>query len=211
LFPRSARMLAGLGVTWYARGAYDEAAQRLCEASDLNPDDPNPYLFLGKMQSVKTTQSECAVERLGRFVTVQPESALANYYYALSLWNRDEVSGSKENLTQVESLLGKAVRFDPKFGAAYLQVGILYSERADFPRAIAAYQEAIKVNPELEEAHYRLAQAYSRTGEKSRAQAELQLYKQLSKKRSDEVERQRREIQQFVYTLRTAPAGSPYR
>jgi len=209
LFPRSARMLAGLGVTWYARGAYDEAAQRLCEASDLNPDDANPYIFLGKMQSVKTTQSDCAMERLGRFVRVQPESASANYYYALSLWNRHEVSGSEENLAQVESLLEKAVQFDPKFGAAYLQLGILYSERADSPRAIAAYQEAIKVNPELEEAHYRLAQAYSRTGEKSKAQAELQLYKQVSKKRSDEVVRQRREIQQFVYTLRAVPAGSP--
>jgi len=208
LFPRSTRMLAGLGVTWYARGAYDEAAQRLCEASDLNPDDPNPYIFLGKMQSVRTTQSDCAMERLGRFVRVQPESALANYYYALSLWNRHEISESEENLTQVESLLEKAVQFDPKFGAAYLQLGILYSERADAPRAIAAYQEAIKVNPELEEAHYRLAQAYSRTGEKSKAQAELRLYEQLSKKRSDEVEHQRREIQQFVYTLRAAPAGS---
>ena len=211
LFPRSVRMLAGLGVTWYARGAYDEAAQRLCEASDLNPNDPTPYLFLGKMESVKTTQSECAVARLGRFVTVQPESASANYYYAVSLWNRHEVSGSEENLAQAESLLEKAVQFDPKFGAAYLQLGILYSERADSPRAIAAYQEGIKVNPELEEAHYRLAQAYGRTGEKSKAQAELQLYEQLSKKRSDEVERQRREIQQFVYTLRASPTGSPPR
>jgi tetratricopeptide (TPR) repeat protein len=32
LFPRSVRMLAGLGASWYARGFYDQAAQRLCEA-----------------------------------------------------------------------------------------------------------------------------------------------------------------------------------
>lgn len=208
LFPRSVRMLTGLGVAAYARGAYDEAAQRLCEASDLNPTDPNPYLFLGKMQSVKTAQSDCALERLGRFVTVQPGNALAHYYYALSLWNRHEVSGSAENLVQVESLLEKAVHLDPKFGAAYLQLGILYSERGNYSQAIAGYQEAINVNPELEEPHYRLAQAYNRAGEKSKAQAELQLYEQLSKKRSDEVERQRREIQRFVYTLRDFPAGS---
>jgi len=208
LFPRSVRMLTGLGVAAYARGAYDEAAQRLCEASDLNPTNPNPYLFLGKMQNVKTAQSDCALERLGRFVTVQPGNALAHYYYALSLWNRREVSGSAENLAQVESLLEKAVQLDPKFGAAYLQLGILYSERGNYSRAIAGYQEAINVNPELEEPHYRLAQAYNRAGEKSKAQAELQLYEQLSKKTSDEVEHQRWEIQQFVYTLRNSPAGS---
>jgi tetratricopeptide (TPR) repeat protein len=208
LFPRSARMLAGLGVAAYARGAYDLAAQRLCEASDLNPDDPSPYLFLGKMQSVRTTQSECLVERLGRFVRLQPENALANYYYALSLWNRHESMGSAENMAPVESLLQKAVHLDPNFGAAYLQVGILYSERGDSAKALAAYQKATEANPGLEEAHYRLAQAYGRAGEKSKAQAELELYKQLSKKSAEEVEAERREIQQFVYTLRDRPSAS---
>lgn len=202
LFPRSARILAGLGVAAYARGAYDQAAQYLCEASDLNPDDPNPYLFLGKMQSIKTTQPECGVERLGRFVTVQPDNALANYYYALSLWNQHEASGSIENLTQVESLLERAAHLDPKFGAAYLQLGILCWERGNPSKAISFYQQATEASPTLAEAHYRLSQAYSRAGEKSRAQVELQLYEQLSKQSEDEAERGRREIQQFVYTLR---------
>ena len=208
LYPRSTRMLAGLGVAAYARGAYDEATQRLCEASDLNPDDPSPYLFLGKMQSVRTTQSECLVERLERFARLQSGNALANYYYALSLWNRHESLGSAENLAQTESLLEKAVHLDPKFGPAYLQLGILYSERGDAPKAIAAYQQATEASPELEEAHYRLAQAYIRTGEKPKAQAQLQLYEQLSKKTAEEAVRQRREIQQFVYTLRGSTAGS---
>jgi tetratricopeptide (TPR) repeat protein len=209
LFPRSVRMLAGLGVAGYARGAYDQAAQYLCQAADLNPEDPNPYLFLGKMQSVETTQSECLVERLGRFFRLQPENALANYYYALSLWNRHEGSQSSENLARVESLLEKTVHLDPKFGAAYLRLGILYSDRGDSTKAIAAYQEATDASPGLEEAHYRLAQAYGRAGEKSKAQAELLLYKQLSKKTAEEVERQRREIQQFVYTLRDRTSASP--
>ena len=54
LYPSSVRMGVGLGVAWYARGSYEQAAQRLCEASDLNPEDPKPYLFMGKMQSVET-------------------------------------------------------------------------------------------------------------------------------------------------------------
>ena len=207
LFPHSVRMLAGLGAAWYARGSYDLAAQRLCEASDLNPDDPSPYLFLGKMQSVRTTQSECLVERLGRFVRLQPENALANYYYALSLWIRHESLGSAEKLAEVESLLEKAVHLDPKFGAAYLQLGILYSERGDSAAAIAAYQKATDANPGLEEAHYRLGEAYSRAGEKLKAGTELQLYGQLSKKTAEEAERERREIQQFVYKLRDRPSA----
>jgi len=209
LFPRSARMLAGLGVALYARGAYDQAAERLCEASDLNPDDPNPYLFLGKIQSIRTTQSECLLERLRRFVILQPGNTLANYYYALTLWNRHERLGTTEDLAPVESLLQKAVQLDPKFGAAYLQLGILYAERGDFAKAISAYQKATAANPRLEEAHYRLAQACSRTGDKSKAEAEMQIYQQLSKKSAEEAEHERREIQQFVYTLRGEPSSQP--
>src|SRR4029077_7246126 len=46
--PKSARMLAGLGAALYAGGSYADAARRVCDASDLQPADPTPYLFLGK-------------------------------------------------------------------------------------------------------------------------------------------------------------------
>jgi tetratricopeptide (TPR) repeat protein len=207
LFPRSARMLVALGVAWYSNGSYDQAAQRLCEASDMTPNDPKAYLFLGKIQSVETTQSECSTERLARFAKLQPENALASYYYAVNLWKRRKGPDDAESMAQVESLLKKAVALDSRLGIGYLQLGVLYSERGDFARAVLSYQEAIKVNPELEEAHYRLAQAYKRTGDKVRAEQELQLYNQISKKKDEAVERERRESRQFVYRLRGP--GSP--
>jgi tetratricopeptide (TPR) repeat protein len=201
-FPRSARILVALGVAWYSNGSYDQAAQRLCEASDQNPGDSKAYLFLGKIQGVETTQSECSTERLARFVKLQPENALANYYYAVNLWRRRKGPEDAESLAHVESLLKKSVALDSRLGIGYLQLGVLYSERGDFPRAVVSYQQAIKVNPDLEEAHYRLAQAYKRTGEKAKAEQELQLYNQISKKKDEAVERERRESRQFVYTLR---------
>jgi Tfp pilus assembly protein PilF len=199
-------MLAGLGVSWYARGSDKLAVERLCQASDLNPDDPNPYLFLGKMQSVETAQSTCMMEKLGRFVSLQPENAQANYYYALGLSRRNDA----DDLAHAESLLEKAVRLDPKLAAAYLQLGVLYSQRGDSSKAVSAYQKAIAANPGLVAAHYRLAQAYSQNGEKSKAQAELKVYDQLSKKTAEEADRQRREIQQFVYTLREPAPATPH-
>jgi tetratricopeptide (TPR) repeat protein len=222
LHPRSVRMLVGLGVAWYTRGSYEQAAQNLCHASDLHPDDPNPYLFMGKMQSaavrntdsqntvsqsVGASQPDCVADRLKRFVSLQPDNALANYYYALSLSKRLQGPEDRQTVAQVESHLEKAIHLDPKLGAAYVQLGVLYSDRKEFPQAISAYQKAIDASPGSEEAHYRLAQVYRRTGEKLKAQQELLLYQQISKKKEEEVERQRHEIQQFVYTLRDS--GSP--
>jgi tetratricopeptide (TPR) repeat protein len=211
LFPKSVRMLVALGVAWYARGSYDQAAQCLANASDLAPDNPTPYLFLGKLQSLKTAPSQESLERLARFARLHPDNALANYYYAVGLRKQAQQSSGMadsdaEHSAHIESLLQKAVRLDPKLGAAYLQLGILYSQRADFSRAISAYQKAIEVSSEpdetLTEAHYRLAQAYLRTGDKAKAQEELQLYDISAKKTKDDSERHHREIQEFVVSVR---------
>jgi tetratricopeptide (TPR) repeat protein len=220
LFPGSARMLIGLGAAWFARGSYDQAVQRICEASDLDPNDSMPYLFLGRIQSAESTPSEKIVEKLHRFVSQQPDSAEANYYYAVSLWKLRRGSqetartGRVESLQVespqvesllVESLLDHAIHLDPKFAAAYLQLGILYSERRDYPRAISEYQQAIQADPKMAEAHYRLAQVYRQVGDAAKAEAELQRCDQIAKESAQEVERERHEIRQFVYILRDQP------
>jgi tetratricopeptide (TPR) repeat protein len=210
LFPRSVRLLLGLAAAWYSRGAYDQAARYFFQACDLNPSDPGPYLFLGRVQSAEITQLEGFVERLRRFARLQPDNALANYYYAVSLWKARKGPEDSKTPAEVRSLLENAVRLDRNLSAAHLQLGILYSDQKDFPKAIQAYQRAIEISPQNEEAHYRLAQAYRRTGEKLKAQKELEIYDRLSKESAKEVERERREIRQFVFALQgPTPASQP--
>ena len=105
----------------------------------------------------------------------------------------------------VEALLKKAVTIDPKLGQAHLQLGILYSERNDYAQAIGAYQKAIEVTPQLSEAHYRLGVAYQRTGDQAKAQQEFLTHQQVEKTEAASVERQRREVQQFLIVLKEQP------
>ena len=210
LYPKSVRVLIGLGVAWYARGSYERAAQYLGSASDLAPGDETPYLFMGKMQSEETVPSQETLTRLARFQRLEPGNALANYYYAVSLWKWKQSAGTLDDASsaQAEALLQKAIQIDPKLGAAQVQIGILYALRGDYPRAILAYQKAIEVSPELEETHYRLAQAYKRNGEAALAEKELQLHEQLSKQDKEKAERERNEIPQFVISLRDGTTGN---
>ena len=164
---------------------------------------------MGKMQLAEATQSEALAQRLERFVRLQPQNALANYYYAVSLWKGHKSLEDVEHLAKVESLLEKAVHLDPRLGLAYLQLGILHSERKDFSDAIAAYRHAIEADSRMEEAHYRLAQAYRQAGDPSKAQAELKLYEQISKEKAEEVERQGHESQQFVYQMLDPTPAAP--
>jgi tetratricopeptide (TPR) repeat protein len=206
--PQSARMLAGLGAALYSVGFYDEAARRLCDASDLQPADPAAYLFLGKIEKVTSVPLPCSEEKLARFVRKQPESALANYYYAMSLWKRNKGSEDPKSSQQVKALLEKAVSIDPKLDEAYVQLGVLYATQNDFEQAIRACKKAIEVNPRLGEAHYRLGLAYQRVGEKAKAQQEFQAYEQIQKTEAAAVERQRRELRQFLIILKDQPTAS---
>ncbi len=205
--PSSSRMLAGLGAALYASGSYDEAARRLCDASDLRPADPAPYLFLGKMAKTAPAPLPCSEEKLARFARDQPANALANYYYALALWKGQRGSENPAGLQRAEALLEKAVMLDPRLGEAYVQLGILYSDRGGFQQAIQVYKKAIAVSPDLGEAHYRLSLAYKRIGEESKAHEELQAYERVEKTETAAIEQQRRELRQFLIILKDQPAA----
>ncbi len=200
LFPQSSRMLLGLGAARYAQGSKEQAEQILVQACDLHPADPTPYLFLGMLQANEKIEPPGWAERMKRFVNIHQENAMAHYLYAVALTKRDRVH---EKFDAIESELKTAIALDPHLGDAYLQLGALRSEREDYPGAIAALQKAVE-NTELpDEAHYRLAQVYRRMGEEEKARKEIEQFKQITEQRSKEAERERHEIPQFVYTLRS--------
>ena len=109
VFPSSVRMLIGLGAALFARGSYDAAVRKISEASDLDPNDSSPYIFLGRMQSVDAVSSREISEKLHRFVTLHPESAQANYYYAIALGKAPKGQPGEHVSSEAESFLKKAV------------------------------------------------------------------------------------------------------
>jgi tetratricopeptide (TPR) repeat protein len=193
LFPRSTRTMLGFAVALYSRGNYSQAAQGFFEAADLNPADPEPYLFLGSISNGAITQSDGFSQRMERFARLQPDNARANYFYATTL---------ARTSPKARTLLEKAVRLDPKLGDAFLLLGTVYADEGNLPKAISAYQSAIAASPQLEETHYRLAMAYRKSGETHKAQKELDIYQQLRKQSAEALERERSRIQQFVFELR---------
>jgi tetratricopeptide (TPR) repeat protein len=195
-------MLLALGAAYFARGAYDEAVLEISRASDLNPNDPIPYQFLGKIEQSENPPSTKLVETLHRFLTLEPQSPDANYYYALGLWKLRNTAQAKASIPQVESLLKTALQFNPGYAAAAFQLGIVHSDQGAYSEAIADYRKALEADPQLEEVHYRLAQAYRQVGETDKAREELRVYTQLAKESAQKQDRERHEIKQFVYTLR---------
>jgi tetratricopeptide (TPR) repeat protein len=200
-YPKSSRMLTALGAALFAGALYDEAAQRLCEASDLNPADSEPYTFMGKIEISAPNPLPCVEQKLARFAEQRPADPLANYFYAMTLWKQKGQSTDPAALARVEGLLSKAVTVDRKCSDAYFQLGVLQATQRDFAKAIDFYTKAIEVNPQLSEAHYRLGVAYDRIGEKDKAAQQFRLHDEIEKQQAAAVEKQRREVKQFLVVM----------
>jgi tetratricopeptide (TPR) repeat protein len=207
LYPRSSRMMLGLGAALYSQRSEEQAVQIFLEACDLNPSDPTPYLFLGRLQVTERVVPPGWTERMKRFTEVHPENAVAHYLYAVALMKE---GSHQNNFDMAEKELNAAIKLDPHLGDAYVQQGILRYEREDFSGAITALQKAVEIVPASEEAHFRLAQVYRHTGDIEKANGEIAEFKKLSEQKDREAERERHEIPQFVYTLRgEGTAGQP--
>ena len=208
-YPKSARMLTALGATLFAGALYDEAAHRFCEASDLNPADTEPYTFMGKIEIAAPSPLPCVKQKLARFVELQPSNALANYFYAMALWKENGRLTDQQTLNQIETMLSQAINIDPKCTEAYLQLGNLAASRHEYEKAIGFYMKTIEINSELSEAHYRLGITYERVGEKDKAKLEFQRHDEIEKQTAAEIQRQRKDVKQFVIALPASPPSAP--
>ena len=115
--------------------------------------------------------------RLARFVEAQPRNAMAHLQYALSLWKGQP--SAPADLRRVESLLRRAAALDPTLTKAFLQLGILLSDQQRYTEAIHELRRATRLDPDEPQAHYRLAQAYQRTGQHTLAASEFEIFERL--------------------------------
>jgi len=208
-YPTSQRLVVGLGMALYAHGNYDDAVKSLLRAADLNPTEPNCYFFLSRAYDSSPSQADEVTRRFRRFAELQPDNARALYYYAMSLWKGKRAQDPGLDLHQIESLLTKSLALDPKLAEAHLQLGNLYSDKNKYAEAIPEYKRALALNADLADAYYRLGQAYVRTGEKDRAQELFQVYQKINEQHLADLDKQRAEIRQFVYSAKDAPSAKP--
>jgi tetratricopeptide (TPR) repeat protein len=205
-FPDSPRLMVGLGMAYYARGNYDDAVKAFIRGADLNPSDERCYKFLARAYDSSPSQAGDVIERFRRFAELQPNNGQALYYYAMSLWKGKRAQDPDLDLKQIESILKRAIAADPALAEAHLQMGNLSSDQGNFAAAIPEYRRALELNSDLADAHYRLGQAYVRTGQKEIAQEQFHVYQQLRAQHLADLDKQRADIRQFVYSSKDRSA-----
>jgi tetratricopeptide (TPR) repeat protein len=208
-YPNSPRMMIGLGMALDLRGKYDEAVKALLVAADLDPSDARCYLFLSKAYDSSPSQADAVIQRFKRYAELKPTNALAQYYYAMSMWKGKRIEDSDLDLKTIVSLLQRSIALDQTLPEAHVQLGNLLADQHRYEESVPEYVRALELNPNLSDAHYRLGQDYVHVGEKDLAQKEFAIYQQLRAQHLAEVDKERAEVRQFVFSAKAGASSAP--
>jgi tetratricopeptide (TPR) repeat protein len=208
-YPDSARLRIGLGMALDLVGKYDDAVQALLTAADLAPTDSRCYLYLSKAYNNSPKEAEDVIQRFRHYAELQPNNPMAQYYYAVGLWKGKRLEEAGVDFKLIESLLRKVIALDSKFPDAYVQLGSLYADQHDYARSVPELTKALALDPNLPDAHYRLGQDYVHLGQKDLAQEEFDIYQRQRQEHLAAVDKERAEVQQFVYEARSGASAKP--
>jgi tetratricopeptide (TPR) repeat protein len=177
-FPESWRMRLGQGAARYVIGDYEQAAQALLEAVRREPRAQLAYFLLGKTYESAAPLQPAILAAFRTYLARDPKDAWAYYHYGVMLYLQAQAE-RRETFTEAEQALRKALALDPNLSDAYLQLGILAQAQGRYEASIPLLERAARAAPNLAAVHYRLAQAYQRTGQAGKAAPELRLFQSL--------------------------------
>ena len=173
------------------------------------PADPRCYVFLSKAYDSSPKQADDVIQHFRRYAELRPNDARAQYYYAMSLWKGKRAGDTNVDLQTVQGLLQKSISLDDNLPEAHVQLGDLYAGQHQYDKSIPEYVRALELNPNLSDAHYRLGTDYVHVGQKDQAQKEFAVYQKLRAEHLAEIDKERAEVQQFVYSEKSDSSTKP--
>ena len=177
--PASARAHYNYGAVLQQLGRFDEAEKEYQAALRIDPSYMKVHVNMASLLMSKSKLDE-AKKYYDRAIQLDPSSVevRSGYAYLLERLGRpDEARAEYEN----------AIRFTPKKSAARLfyTYGAFLDKRGELDAAIAQYQRALEVDPNLADAHSELATAFFTKGDSQKAEAHYLEAARLDPKRAD--------------------------
>jgi len=141
------------------------------------PREPGVHFGLGYLYW-KAHQNDQAKAEFEAELGIDPGNAQA-------LAHLGDVELKLNNPEKALALLKKAVQQKNDLRIAYADIGAIYMDQKHYEEALAAFQRAVKLDPEQPDMHFRLGNLYRVMGNTSASQEEFAKSRALHKKADD--------------------------
>lgn len=197
-FPESQRMQLGLGIAYYGNRDYTHAISVFADLLAAYPNNQLAAQLFGRSCAVFTEGMNPHCGSLVEFAKLHPKDAVLATYAAISILHQSSTSSGMET---ARSLLHSATSADPELPEAQLETGALLQMESKWKESIPPLETAIRLQPSLTEAHYRLARAYARAGRHQDAQKQIVLYNRYRKQQEKSLDARMSEITTLVVKM----------
>ena len=214
--PQDPQAHYALGLKYESLGKTKQAIGEYNKALSLKPDDVKVLYSLGRLMG-ELGEVEAAIEIIKKAVKLKPDSAKARSLLAAAYNKQGTTLMLQGNLDAAKAALEAGIQ--AKGGPAETQallnnLGCLYVRGNQPGQAIGTFQEVLRQNPDVAQAHYNLALLYYAQGDYQLASQQFFALKGLDLNMAAELSDYRFRVQTPTYvtppvkTLVTFP-GSP--
>jgi Tfp pilus assembly protein PilF len=161
------------------QGKWDEAQREYEEMIAKDPQEPSLHYLLGRLLLSKpqpeANSAQRARDEFQKELQIDPGNAGAEYILA-------EMARQDSQLEEAISHFSRAAKLDSSFGDAFMGWGFCLVTLKRYEEAIAPLRAAVRLQQGNPSAHYNLAVALSRTGQKEEADKEFAVHRRLAQK-----------------------------
>jgi tetratricopeptide (TPR) repeat protein len=159
------------------QGKWDEAQREYEEMIAKEPDAPSLHYLLGRLLLSRPQPEAKSVQRakeeFQKEIEIDPRNAGAEYVLG-------EMARQESQLDEAILHFSRAAKLDSSFGDAFMGWGFCLVTLKRYEEAIPPLQSAVRLQQGNPSAHYNLAVALSRTGQKEEADKEFAIHRRLT-------------------------------
>jgi tetratricopeptide (TPR) repeat protein len=146
---------------------HDNTMRVLARIESRWPEWSMPYMIQGITLAIRLRSAE-AEPVLKNAIALGADNGISNYYLALVI-----VNSNPERVEEAQQAISKALQLTPDDVYVQSLAGKIDYLRKDYPAAVEHLNAALRLWPEMTEAHETLAGVYRAMGDKEKSVAEL--------------------------------------
>jgi tetratricopeptide (TPR) repeat protein len=197
-YPSSPRMMFGLGLSKYGINDFAGAAGLF---SALLRSDPQNHVYLEMLErscSLNMSDPGTACDSIVLYAKTHPEDVTAETAAAATVMHR---TNDQQDLTLVRTFLQRALALNSQSVEANYLTGVWYQQRLLWQQSLPFLRKAVQIDPGYGKAHYRMARALFRLGDRADGEYEIERNAQCNREEQQKTDREATNLQLFLAAM----------
>ena len=198
-YPSSPRMMLGMAMSKYGTNDFTGAAALFSILLRYDPHSKVYLQMLARSCDLNMSDPGTACDGIIIYAEAHPNDVTAETSAAATILQRNR---DQQDLTLVHTFLQRALAANPRSVEANYLMGIWYQQQSSWQDSLPFLRKALQIDPGYGRAHYRLARALFRLGDRADGEREIERNAQCNRVEQQKTDQALKAMQPFLAAMR---------